>query len=176
MYSKPYDLPPEALRFLKKDVKRHNARYKGEPATLRTVELSFFTKGVLNTYFRARGLVLTVEYAMIFTWKAGEVQPLHIDGTPPDHQRHASLNLLMKGGEDAVFEWYDAEVLTEPRVSSTGIQSFQIKDNTATLVHREPLQKCSVVRTSIPHRVTNFTTDTHLLCLRMQGNPTINMF
>lgn len=169
-FSKTHDFPPELVAFLRKDVKRH----KDVGHTLNRLELSFFSKGILNTYLRPWGLLF--EYAMLFTWKAGELQPLHIDGTPPDRPRNASLNLLIKGGEDAVFEWYEAEVMDQPLISNSGIAAFQIKPNTETLIHREPLQKCSAVRTNIPHRVTNFTTDTHLLCLRVHNNPTIDQF
>lgn len=113
---------------------------------------------------------------MMFTWKAHEVQGIHIDGTPPHSVRNASLNLLIKGGEEAVFEWYAAQVLDEPSINSNGIKAFQVAEDTAMLVHSEPLQKCMAVRTDIPHRVTNITTDTHLLCIRAQGNPPIDMF
>lgn len=172
MYSKTYDLPPQVIQFLKKDVKRH----KDVGNALNKLELSFFSRGMLNTFLRQIGLDLTVEYGILFTWKAGDVQPLHIDGTPPASPRNASLNLIIQGGEEAQFEWYDADVEAEPLVSNSGLAAFKIKEGTATLVHREHLQKCSAVLTNVPHRVANITTDTHLLCIRMQGNPTLDKF
>lgn len=172
MYSKTYDLPPQVIQFLKKDVRKH----VDVGNSLSKLDLSFFSRGMLNTFFRQMGLDLTVEYAILFTWKAGDVQPLHIDGTPPASPRNASLNLIIKGGEEAQFEWYDAEITEETRTSASGVPSFVVKDSTATLVHREHLQKCAAVLTNVPHRVANITTDTHLLCIRMRDNPTLDKF
>lgn len=169
MFSKQYQLPNQVEELLKHDALTRRVEYG-----LNTFELSRSVGIALNMHLLPRAM--RFEYAVIFRWHAGEKQPIHIDGKPPGPPRNASLNLLIKGGAGAIFEWYEASAKQTPLISSRGLAAFGIDERNARLRHSEPLQHCSVVKTNVPHRVTNISSETILLCLRMYGNPTLQEF
>jgi hypothetical protein len=169
MYVKTQTIPKTLAGALKREVQEHDAQHH----TLTQVEFSRDTVLWLNA-FTMREYRHQFEYAVLFRWEPGAVQPLHIDGVPPGAPRNASLNLLVSGGEEATFEWYKAEVLPEPLDSTSGIKAFNVKQEEAVLINREPLRQFALYRTNLPHRVANITTPTELLCLRLKGNPTFD--
>lgn len=166
LYSKSAELLPVLEASLRKDAREHKPR-----GHLSHFKVSRLSVTLLNKYLAQ--FCMKFRYALMFTWKPGEEHRIHVDGAPPKKPRHSSLNLLIRGGEQAMFEWYDSEVMKEPLTSTTGIPAYQVCEEMATLRHREPLQRCSWVKTNVPHRVANITTETDLLCIRVQGNPTI---
>jgi hypothetical protein len=138
------------------------------PHVLSNTTFSRDTQIAINKEFAIKGWP-PLQYAMTFSWKSNMVQPIHIDGNPPNTIRKCSLNLIVSGGEGCTFKWYDAPYVVT-NVSSNGISSWGCNEESAKMIHEEPMHEFSIVKTEVPHRIT-IGSDTILLCLRVRGNP-----
>jgi hypothetical protein len=163
MFCREETLPDNLVNLLKQETLNSPREHILSP-----IEFSPKTRSLINKEFLKKGWSL-FEYALAFTWLAGTSQPIHMDGNPPQTVRNCSVNVLVAGGQDAYFQWYDAP--QAPAFETVnGIRSWGYSEAEAKLIYEEPLRNVSIVRTCVPHRV-KFSEDTILLCLRLVGNP-----
>lgn len=162
MYSKPQSLSDNLVTLLREETLQQPMDFM-----LTYAKFSDRLRGLITREFLEKGWP-AFEYAILFNWHKDQLQHIHIDGVPPE-KRHASLNVIIKGGEGCKFQWYDAPAFGSGATVNQ-IVSWRVDDDAAKLIHETPLLPTMLVRTDIPHKVV-VESDTILLCLRFRGNP-----
>ena len=136
--------------------------------TLSHVSFSKEMKNRLTAELLSKGYPL-FSYALCFNWEKHQKQAIHIDGNSDDNFRISSLNIVISGGENCRFQWFDSPGYIKS-FSTNNIASFKCNEEESICIEDVPLHKCMLVRTNVPHRV-NIKSDTVLLCLRFLNNP-----
>jgi hypothetical protein len=108
-------------------------------------------------------------------------QTLHLDcnNDNPPQIMHCAINIPILNCEDSYMEWYSGNYSTSVNVS-TGIDGIVRKfinlnwNEDPSLIDKVIIDKPTLVRVGIPHKVTVIDKTRSLITLRFQNNPTFD--